>query len=252
MSSIKSLLLLFISFYSVFSSATYLNENVFVDHELVSKTLMDPSSRYYKALSKVAPLVLRKVEGGGSATVFAKSIDGQGLVLTALHIQRIKFLNTSEILGLRNLSDWSFELQPIHREDNYPVKSVIDGLKDSEHVIPVLGGFTMYKPNTQIRDKKVNIEWYPKSDFALIALPQVNAWYLDVPSDPSMGTLPTLFPGKYSSEPLTAIKLDYLKIASPNEGAEVILVGFPRKNDIDPSIQNRLEMRNGQSYSTGT
>lgn len=231
-----------------FSKSAYSQVRDFVDHELVSNALANPNNRHHRVLSKVAPLVLRKMFGGGSATVVAKSNDGQGLILTALHIENSKFPQDPEKLGLKESGDWAFELQPILRNDKSPVESVIKDYIDPKHVIPVLSGFTLYSPKFDRPYDQVNSSLYPKNDFALIALPQVGAWYWY--KDPQTG-LPSQLPGKYSPLPLTSIRSDPLGTAEPMPGSEAVLVGFPKNKTPDPSTQNVLDVRNGQSYSTG-
>lgn len=232
----------------LFSKLAYAQETNFVDHELVSNALANPHNLHHRVLSKVAPLVLRKMLGGGSATVVAKSNDGQGLILTALHIENSKFPQDSEMLGLKDTGDWAFELQPILRNDKSPVESVIDDFLDPKHVIPVLSGFTLYSPKVDMPYSQVNSGLYPKNDFALIALPQVGAWYWH--KDPQTG-FPNQFAGKYSPLPLTSISSEPLVIADPIVGSEAVLVGFPKTKVPNPKTQDVLDVRNGQSYSTG-
>lgn len=236
-----------IAMFVLFSNSAYADETN-VSDELVVKALSNPQNKYYQLLSNVAPLVLRKMSGFGSSTVFAKSSDGQGLVLTALHIENSKFPQVPEMLGLKQSNDWAFELQPIRRTDKPPVESVIDTFLDPTLVTPVLGGFTLYSPKADMSYDQVNSHLYPKNDFALMVLPQVGAWYWT--KDPVTG-MPTRLNGKYSPQALTAIKSEPLGLAEPTIGSEVMLVGFPKKNTPDYRRQSILDVRNGQSYSTG-
>jgi hypothetical protein len=232
---------------ALFSETAFAENTNFVDHELVVSALANPQNKYHKLLSNVAPLVLRKMSGGGSATIFAKTADGQGLVLTALHIENSKFPQVPEMLGLNDSKDWSLELQPIRRTDKSPVESVIDTFLDPVGVTPILGGFTLHSPKADIPYNQVNSHLYPKNDFALMVLPQVAAWYW---AKNSSG-VPSQLDGKYSPQALTAIRSEPIGVAEPTIGSEAVLVGFPKKNTPDTRTQSILDVRNGQSYSTG-